>query len=144
MRAACACPSWSGCKLPQVSHDMGVVRVMGKGAKERLVPLGEEALAWIRRYLREARPALLDGRASEDLFVTARGCGMTRQMFWRLIKRLRRAGGDRARRSLRTPCAMPSRRTCSITVPICAWCNCCSDMQTYRPRRSIPTSRASG
>ncbi len=74
-------------KLPQVSQDMGVVRVMGKGSKERLVPLGEEALAWIRRYLREARPALLHGKASDDLFVTARGGAMTRQAFWHLLKR---------------------------------------------------------
>lgn len=76
-----------GLRLRQLSYDTGVVRVMGKGGKERLVPLGEEALAWIDRYLREARMVLLAGRASEDLFVTARGCGMTRQMFWRLIKR---------------------------------------------------------
>ncbi len=74
-------------KLPQVSQDMGVVRVMGKGSKERLVPLGEEALAWIRRYLKEARPALLAGKAGDDLFVTARGGAMTRQAFWHLLKR---------------------------------------------------------
>ena len=74
-------------KVTQVSQDMGVVRVVGKGSKERLVPLGEEALAWIRRYLEEARPALLGARSSEDLFVTARGNGMTRQAFWYLIKR---------------------------------------------------------
>ncbi len=74
-------------KLGQVSQDMGVVRVIGKGSKERLVPLGEEALAWIRRYLREARPALLGGRSSDDLFVTARGAAMTRQMFWHLLRR---------------------------------------------------------
>ena len=74
-------------KLSQVSQDMGVVRVMGKGSKERLVPLGEEAIAWIRRYLKEARMALLRGRASDDLFVTARGAAMTRQMFWHLLRR---------------------------------------------------------
>jgi len=74
-------------KVTQVSQDMGVVRVVGKGSKERLVPLGEEALAWIRRYLEEARPVLLGARSSEDLFVTARGNGMTRQAFWYLIKR---------------------------------------------------------
>ena len=74
-------------KVGQVSHDMGVVRVMGKGSKERLVPLGEEALAWIRRYLDEARPTLLAGRTSDDLFVTARAAAMTRQMFWHLLKR---------------------------------------------------------
>jgi integrase/recombinase XerD len=71
----------------QVSHDMGVVRVMGKGAKERLVPLGEESLAWLARYLREARPALLGKRVSGALFVTSRGVAMTRQAFWYLIKR---------------------------------------------------------
>jgi integrase/recombinase XerD len=74
-------------KVSQVSQDMGVVRVIGKGSKERLVPLGEEALAWIRRYLKEGRPALLGHRVSDDLFVTARGGAMTRQMFWHLIKR---------------------------------------------------------
>jgi integrase/recombinase XerD len=74
-------------KLPQVSQDMGVVRVLGKGSKERLVPLGEEALAAVRRYLAQARPALLAGRACDDLFVTARGAAMTRQSFWQIIKR---------------------------------------------------------
>lgn len=74
-------------KLPQVSQDMGVVRVLGKGSKERLVPLGEEALASVRRYLAHARPALLGGKASDDLFVTSRGGAMTRQAFWHIIKR---------------------------------------------------------
>jgi len=74
-------------KLAQVSLDMGVVRVMGKGSKERLVPLGEEALSWIRRYMKEARPELAAGRAADDLFVTARGAAMTRQMFWHLLRR---------------------------------------------------------
>jgi integrase/recombinase XerD len=74
-------------KLTQVSSAMGVVRVIGKGSKERLVPLGEEALAWIARYLKESRPALLGGKMSEDLFVTQRGDAMTRQAFWYLIKR---------------------------------------------------------
>ena len=74
-------------KAAQVSHDMGVVRVIGKGAKERLVPLGEEALAWLTRYMSEARVALLAGKATDDLFVTARGRAMTRQAFWQIIKR---------------------------------------------------------
>ncbi len=73
--------------VSQVSRDMGVVRVLGKGSKERLVPLGEEALAWIERYLREARPKLLKGKASDALFVTARAAAMTRQSFWHLLKR---------------------------------------------------------
>jgi len=74
-------------KLTQVSLDMGVVRVVGKGSKERLVPLGEEAIEWIQRYLKEARPRLLAGRMSDEIFVTARGAAMTRQMFWHLLRR---------------------------------------------------------
>ncbi|BBI98622.1 tyrosine recombinase XerD [Ferrigenium kumadai] len=80
-------------RIAQVSMDMGVVRVMGKGSKERLVPLGEEALDWLRRYLAEGRPVLLAGRVSDALFVTARGEGMTRQMFWYLIKKHAKTGG---------------------------------------------------
>ena len=76
-----------GLKVQQVSLEMGVVRVLGKGAKERLTPLGEEAVAWIERYQREARGALLAGRKSDALFVTARGGPMTRQAFWQLVKR---------------------------------------------------------
>jgi integrase/recombinase XerD len=83
-------------KLPQVSQDMGVVRVMGKGAKERLVPLGEEALAQVKRYVAVARPALLAGRASDDLFVTAQGGAMTRQSFWQIIKRYALQAGLKA------------------------------------------------
>jgi len=74
-------------KLAEVSVDMGVVRIFGKGSKERLVPLGEEALAWLARYSTEARPALLRGRESDFMFVTGRGTPMTRQAFWHLIKK---------------------------------------------------------
>ena len=76
-----------GLKTFEASLDAGVVRVLGKGSKERLVPLGEEAVAWVQRYLREARPALMKKKQHEALFVTARGAGMTRQAFWHLIKR---------------------------------------------------------
>ena len=79
--------------VAQVSLDMGVVRVMGKGSKERLVPLGEEALDWLRRYLQQARAELLAAKLSDALFVTARGGGMTRQMFWYLIKKHAKQGG---------------------------------------------------
>lgn len=74
-------------KLHEVGLNEGVVRVFGKGSKERLVPLGEEALDWIGRYLKEARPELLGTQRSDALFVTARGGPMTRQMFWTLVKR---------------------------------------------------------
>ncbi|HDR8967162.1 site-specific tyrosine recombinase XerD [Burkholderia vietnamiensis] len=74
-------------KTVEVGLNEGVVRVMGKGSKERLVPFGEVAHGWIERYLRDARPALLGARAADALFVTARGDGMTRQQFWNIIKR---------------------------------------------------------
>jgi len=76
-----------GLKVASVSEDMGLVRIMGKGAKERLVPLGEEALSWLARYMRGARMELLAGRASDYVFVTRRGGPMTREAFWHLLKR---------------------------------------------------------
>jgi integrase/recombinase XerD len=82
-----------GLKSTQVSLDMGVVRVLGKGSKERLTPLGEESVEWIARYQREARPGLLGARKSDALFVTARGGPMTRQAFWGLVKRHAAAAG---------------------------------------------------
>ncbi|WP_035384177.1 site-specific tyrosine recombinase XerD [Ferriphaselus sp. R-1] len=80
-------------QVVQVSLNDGVARVTGKGGKERLVPFGENAQDWVRRYLAEARPLLLAGRLSDDLFVTQRGEAMTRQMFWYLIKKHARQGG---------------------------------------------------
>jgi integrase/recombinase XerD len=80
-------------RVAQVSMDMGVVRVMGKGSKERLVPLGEEALDWLSRYIANGRGVLLDKQLTDALFVTARGEGMTRQMFWYLVKKYSKKGG---------------------------------------------------
>jgi integrase/recombinase XerD len=76
-----------GLGIAQASLDMGVVRVLGKGSKERLVPLGEEAIAWLKRYLRDGRPALAGGAKTDAIFVTARGGPLTRQAFWALVKR---------------------------------------------------------
>lgn len=70
-----------------VSQSDGIVRVIGKGDKERLVPIGEEALSWLSRYLRESRGLLLSGQTSNALFVTERALPMTRQGFWKMIKR---------------------------------------------------------
>ena len=78
-------------KTLHVSLNEGILRIMGKGSKERLVPFGEVARDWLQRYLNEARPALLAGHQTEALFVTVRGKNageaMTRAMFWQLIKR---------------------------------------------------------
>lgn len=74
-------------KRHEVDFDVGVLRVFGKGGKERLVPLGEEASDSLRQYIAEARLALLGRKQSDYLFVTARASGMTRQAFWQIIKR---------------------------------------------------------
>lgn len=79
----------------QVLMAEGVVRVTGKGSKERLVPFGEEAAVWLGRYLATGRPEILAGRTSDDLFVTVRGEAMTRQMFWKRIKALAVQAGIR-------------------------------------------------
>ena len=75
-----------GLTLSQVSLTQGVVRVIGKGDKERLVPMGEEAISWISRYLAEGRPKLVRSRSTDALFATARGGPMTRQAFWHNLK----------------------------------------------------------
>jgi len=76
-----------GVKLFELSLQDGVVRTLGKGAKERLVPLGEVAAEWLQRYLAAARGEILKSRTCDEVFVTGRGAGMTRQMAWTLIKK---------------------------------------------------------
>jgi len=76
-----------GLRLSQVSVDTGVVRVVGKGSKERLVPLGDEAVEWLQRYAKEARPALAGDAKNACVFLTNRHTPLTRQAFWALIKR---------------------------------------------------------
>jgi len=85
-----------GLRLDQVSLTQGVVRVRGKGDKERLVPLGEEALDWLDRFLREGRVMLLGGRSCREIFPTKLGAGMTRQAFWYRIKKHAATAGIRA------------------------------------------------
>jgi integrase/recombinase XerD len=74
-------------KLHEVGFNEGVLRAIGKGNKERLVPLGEQAIDWLTRYLNETRMEIIKGQQSDALFITARGGPMTRQAFWQLIKR---------------------------------------------------------
>ena len=73
--------------LLEINLDVGVIRIVGKGNKERLVPMGEQAVDWVQRYLNESRADLLKSRSSDALFVTTRGAKMTRQAFWYLIKK---------------------------------------------------------
>ena len=82
-----------GLKTVHVGLSEGALRVTGKGSKERMVPFGQEAHAWIRRYLQEARADILQAKVSDALFVTVRGGAMTRQMFWILVKRYALASG---------------------------------------------------
>ena len=84
--------------LPRDRVDLaaGILRVTGKGGKERLVPFGASAARWIRRYLDESRPAL-DSRRSAALFLSVRGAPMTRQRFWQLIEKYGRTAGLRVR-----------------------------------------------
>ncbi|MCG8427875.1 MAG: site-specific tyrosine recombinase XerD [Chromatiales bacterium] len=82
-----------GLRLEQVSLNQGVVRVIGKGGKERLVPLGEEALSWLERFMLEARPDILGEQLCAEIFPTRRGGGMTRQAFWYRIKKHAQTAG---------------------------------------------------
>ena len=82
-----------GLRLRQMDLVAGVIRVMGKGSKERLVPLGEPAVDAVSRYLRDARPVLMAGRQDDAIFVSQRGCAMTRQTCWHMIRRRARQAG---------------------------------------------------
>jgi len=89
-------------RILQVNLRQGVVRTLGKGSKERLVPLGEAAAHWLQRYLDQARGELLRGRECDALFPTRRGAGMTRQAFWYLVRRYARQAGISAHLSPHT------------------------------------------
>jgi integrase/recombinase XerD len=80
-----------GLRVDEVNLRQGALRVRGKGGKDRVVPLGEEAQHWLERYLKQARPALLAGAVRPDLFVSRRRAGLTRQAFWQIV--VRHAGG---------------------------------------------------
>lgn len=82
-------------KVTDLGLNEGVLRVLGKGSKERLVPFGAEARRWIVRYLEEARAEILGAQQTQDLFVTGRGAGMTRVMFWVIVKKHAAAAGIR-------------------------------------------------
>lgn len=91
-----------GMTLSEVNQQQGVVRVTGKGGKERLVPFGETAQAWLLRYLREARGELVRRRVSDIVFPSTRGGAMTRQTFWYAIKKYARHAGIGAKLSPHT------------------------------------------
>jgi integrase/recombinase XerD len=80
-------------KFEQISFRQGVVRIIGKGNKERLVPVGEEAMSWLENYMGQARKTILGERQCDYLFVTNRADSMTRQAFWHIIKRYAKKAG---------------------------------------------------
>ncbi|WP_158686446.1 tyrosine-type recombinase/integrase, partial [Cronobacter sakazakii] len=82
-----------GLTMSDVSLRQGVVRVIGKGNKERLVPLGEEAVYWLEQYLTHGRPWLLNGQSLDILFPSNRARQMTRQTFWHRIKHYAQLAG---------------------------------------------------
>ena len=87
-----------GITAAQVNLRQGVLRVTGKGDKERLVPLGDEAAHWLTRYVGEARPLLLKGARADALFVSNLHAAMTRQMFWKLVRKYALIAGIPAKR----------------------------------------------
>ena len=82
-----------GLRLEQINLRQGLVRIMGKGNKERLVPLGEESMDWIESYLKEARGDLLPDLSDSIVFPSQQGKGMTRQTFWHRIKKYAQEAG---------------------------------------------------
>lgn len=75
-----------GLRPADLNLDAGYLSCTGKGQKERFVPIGDEAASWVRRYLREGRPSLLEGRSSPRLFLNARGGALSRVGFWKILK----------------------------------------------------------
>lgn len=80
-------------RMHELDLRAGVLRVTGKGRKERLVPFGQEAQHWLERYLQRARSAILGGQHSDEVFVTQRGAGMSRVMFWVIVKKCAQLAG---------------------------------------------------
>ena len=85
-----------GVRMHELDLRAGVLRVTGKGRKERLVPFGQEAQHWLERYLLQARSAILGGQHSDEVFVTQRGAGMSRVMFWIIVKKYAQLAGIHA------------------------------------------------
>ena len=118
-----------GLKLSQVNLNQGVLRIIGKGDRERLVPLGDEAQDWIRKFVLGPRAEILAGRQTEYLFPTRRGGPMTRQAFWYLIKRHAGQAGISKKLSPHTV------RHAFATPPAQPWCGPASRATLAGPQR---------
>jgi hypothetical protein len=126
-----------GLTAEHVSLRQGLVRVVGKGNKERLVPMGEEAVHWLERYYREARTLLLGGTSSDVVFPSKQARMMTRQTFWHRIKLYAQRAGIRA--------SSPHTLRHAFATHLLnhgadlRWCRCCWATRISPPPRSIPT-----
>ena len=129
-----------GLTLEQVNLRQGVVKVFGKGSKERLVPLGEEAIGWLERYLREARGDLLGGRPSDVLFPSLRGEQMTRQTFWHRIKHHAQVAAIGTSISPHTLRHAFATHLLNHGADLRVVADACSATATCRPPRSTPIS----
>ena len=134
-----------GLKVLNVSLSENVLRVFGKGNKERLVPFGEVASLWLKRYLVQPRSELLAGHASEALFVTQRGStpgtSMSRVMFWMIVKKYALLAGITAPLS---PHTLRHAFATHLLNHGAERCNCCSVMWTFQPPPFTPMWRGSG
>ena len=124
--------------IDHINLRQGVVRVLGKGGKERLVPMGEEAIHWLGAYLKTTHQELLSGIESLVLFPGRAGKAMTRQTFWHRIKLYNQVAGITSERFLPMYFAMHLLLTWSITVPIYGWFSYCWDTATFQPPRFTP------
>ena len=126
-----------------VDLDDRLVRVTGKGGKERIVPVGRQAVEALRRYLARGRP-YLDRRHRPELFLNAKGGALTRAGAFLILRRLAATPASSRAASTRTSCATRSRRTCSKAAPTCAASRRCSATPTSRrpsSTRTYPTGR---
>ena len=132
-----------GAAKSAVDLDARIVRVIGKGNKERIVPLGRPAVESVRRYLALGRPHL-DRRYRPDLFLNARGGALTRAGAFLILRRLADRAGLEPDGCTPTCSGTRSRRICSRAAPTCAACRRCSATPISPRRSGTPTSRTAG
>lgn len=128
-------------QLGDLDLNRGCIRTIGKGDKLRIVPMGEEAVYWVERYCAESRPLLLKNKICDEVFVSQKRSGISRQLAWMIVKTTPKPPASP--RSARTACATLSPPISSTMASICAPYSSCSDTPTSTPPKSTPTSPTS-